>query len=204
MIKAVLFDFDGVLTLDATGSTSIINYIVHETGIEKKLFVREYSKYNRDLLYGNKTHKQIWNSLCDNLNKDISIEVLYDSFINTPMDNNMLGLVGQIKDLGYMTGIITDNKKDRIDMISKYFELEKLFDYIVVSAEIGSGKDDEVIFQRTIQDFSIEPNQCIFIDNSKKNLVIPRRMGMKTLFYNHEVRDFEQLKLELESLGIAT
>jgi len=204
MIKAVLFDFDGVLTLDATGSTSIINYIVPETGIEKKLFVREYSKYNRGLLYGNKTHKQIWNSLCDNLNKDISIKVLYDSFINTPMDNSMLGLVRQIKDLGYMTGIITDNKKDRIDIISKYFELEKLFDYIVVSAEIGSGKDDEVIFQRTIQDFSIHPQECIFIDNSKKNLVIPQRMGMKTLFYNHEVRDFEQLKLELESLGIAT
>ncbi|MBE7059166.1 MAG: haloacid dehalogenase, partial [Ruminococcaceae bacterium] len=27
MIKAVLFDFDGVLTIDKTGSTSITNYL---------------------------------------------------------------------------------------------------------------------------------------------------------------------------------
>jgi len=80
----------------------------------------------------------------------------------------------------------------RIDMISKYFEFEKLFDNIVVSTEIVSRKDDEVIFQRTIQDFSIEPHQCIFIDNSKKNLVIPQRMGMKTLYYNHKKIGFSE------------
>ena len=32
MIKAVLFDFDGVLTTDATGSQSIMNYIGSNRG----------------------------------------------------------------------------------------------------------------------------------------------------------------------------
>lgn len=44
MIKAVLFDFDGVLTTDATGSQSICNYICKETGVDSELFKREYKK----------------------------------------------------------------------------------------------------------------------------------------------------------------
>lgn len=37
MIKAVLFDFDGVLTTDATGSQSICNYICKETGVDNAI-----------------------------------------------------------------------------------------------------------------------------------------------------------------------
>ena len=38
MIKAVLFDFDGVLTTDATGSESILNYICKKTGLDIEKF----------------------------------------------------------------------------------------------------------------------------------------------------------------------
>lgn len=37
MIKAILFDFDGVLTTDRTGSLSICNYICKKTGIDLEL-----------------------------------------------------------------------------------------------------------------------------------------------------------------------
>lgn len=33
MIKAILFDFDGVLTIDKTGSQSIIKFIADKSGI---------------------------------------------------------------------------------------------------------------------------------------------------------------------------
>ncbi len=52
MIKAILFDFDGVLTIDKTGSQSIIKYLARITGISKDALKREYYKYNKDLLYG--------------------------------------------------------------------------------------------------------------------------------------------------------
>ncbi|NOW05387.1 hypothetical protein [Clostridium beijerinckii] len=37
MIKAILFDFDGVLTADATGSLSICKYICKKTGLNIKM-----------------------------------------------------------------------------------------------------------------------------------------------------------------------
>ena len=44
--------------------------------------------------------------------------------------------------------------------------------------------------------------ECLFIDNQKKNLMIPQSMGMKTIYYNHEIRDFDTLLSNLRDIGI--
>jgi Predicted phosphatase/phosphohexomutase len=69
MIKAVLFDFDGVLTTDATGSESIWNYVCKKTGVDIEKFKEVYYKYNDDLLDGKTNHQNIWEQLCKELNK---------------------------------------------------------------------------------------------------------------------------------------
>lgn len=202
MVNTILFDFDGVLTLDATGSQSICNYICKETGVDKDLFKKEYKKYNNDLLYGKTKHEDIWEKICIGINKEISIEILYDSFINTPIDNEMYDLIKNIKNRNYKTGLITDNKKDRIDKITKYYSFYNIFDVITVSAEIGSGKDDEKIFRKAIQRLNVKSEGCIFIDNQEKNLIVPKEMGMETIYYNHEERNIVRLLKELGDLGI--
>lgn len=45
MIKAVLFDFDGILTTDKTGSDSIANDICANTGMERDQIVRGKNGY---------------------------------------------------------------------------------------------------------------------------------------------------------------
>lgn len=111
MIKAILFDFDGVLTTDATGSESICNYICMKTGLNIKIFEKEYFKYNDDLLYGKTTHEEIWKNLCEGLNTQIDMNILYESFINTPIDNQMMKLIDGLKKQNYKVGMVTDNKK---------------------------------------------------------------------------------------------
>lgn len=202
MIKAVLFDFDGVLTLDATGSKSIGNYISKVLGIDQQLFLNEYYKYNKDLLYGVNTHTDIWDELCVALNRDISIDVLYDSFISTPIDFDMLEIVKNLKESGYLIGMITDNKKDRIDMVSKHNDFDSLFDCITISADVGSGKKEKLIFESTFKCLNVEPSECIFIDNKDSNLIVPDNMGVKTILFNHDIRDINNLKNKLNSHGI--
>lgn len=202
MFKVVLFDFDGVLTLDATGSTTICNYISKVTGIDKDLFTKEYRVYNGELLYGKVSHEEVWGSICERIKKEIDIKILKDSFTNTPLDFDMIELTKNLKRSGYITGIITDNKKDRIDDIVRHFNLYDIFDYIVVSAEIGSGKDKSDIFLNVIDNLQVNPEECIFIDNNERNLIVPNEMGMKPIFYDHEKRELDKLKRELKSMGV--
>lgn len=202
MIKGILFDFDGVLTTDANGSTSTCNYICKETGVDYDLFKNEYYKYNKDLNCGKITHEEIWSDLCRGINKDIDIDILYKAFINTPINNEMINLAKKLKDKNYKIGMVTDNKKDRKDMIADYYNLNKIFDVITVSAEIGSEKDNTEIFEYTIQKLMLRADECVFIDNQEKNLIVPKEMGINTIYYDHNERDLEKLIKNLEILGV--
>lgn len=203
MIEAVLFDFDGVLTLDESGSQSICNYVSSATGIDKNLFAIEYRKYNATLQTGKQKHEEIWDKICCAIRHNIDIDVLYDSFINTPINFEMLELVCEIKCKNYKVGIVTDNKADRMKIISEHHNnWDDIFDFVAVSAEIGSGKSQEYIFLKTFQVLDVKPEECIFIDNTKANLVIPQKLGVKTIFYNCLENNVIGLKNELFSLLI--
>lgn len=202
MIKAVFFDFDGVLTLDATGTTSIVNYITAKVDIDKESFNKEYRKFNRDLLSGIKTHDMIWGDLCRALNREIPKEVLADSFTHTPMDFRMIALAEELKSQGYKLGVITDNKADRIEAISAQWNLDELFDVISVSASVGSSKSGKEIFLDAMGRVGAEAEECVFIDNNPKNLLIPEELGMSVIHFDHDRRDYGGLINQLLSEGV--
>ncbi len=202
MIKAVFFDFDGVLTIDATGTTSIVNYISEKTDIDKALFNTEYRKFNADLLMGYVTHEQIWGDLCNALNHEIPIQVLEDSFLDTELDLNMIELAKRIKSQGYKVGMITDNKTDRIKAISDKHVFDTIFDTVCVSASLGCSKSGKDIFKEALRKTDSVAGESVFIDNSPKNLEVPNKMGMKVIHFDHDKRDHEKLATQLKKLGI--
>ena len=197
MVKAVLFDFDGVLTTDATGSYSICSYISKNANINKDLFQKEYYKYNEKLLYGEISHKDIWSRLCENLGQDIPYKILEESFINTPIDTEMMKLVYSLKEQGYKIAMVTDNKKDRIYSIVNYHNLDKVFDFIAISADVGSGKKEYEIFTQAIDKLQVQAEECVFIDNNKENLIVPRKMGMKVIYFDDSNRNYNNFLMEL-------
>ena len=201
-IKAIFFDFDGVMTLDKTGSDSICNYISREANIDKNIFEKEYRKFNKDLLVGKTTHLIIWEQLCKNIDTIIPISVLYDSFINTPTDKLMYELILKIKQFKLLTGLITDNKADRMEKICDYYGYKKIFDIIAVSGELGYGKESEKIFLKVLSDLKIKAEETIFIDNTEKNLLIPQKLGIKVIHFNDSERSMEKLKEEIINYGV--
>lgn len=155
-MQAILFDFDGVLTIDKYGSDSILRYLAENTPVSIDVLKREYYKINRGLLNGEYTHKDIWADYCKNVGFDIDFQMLIDSFINTPLDWNMISLVRELK-TKYKIGLITDNKVDRITKILEYHNLTDLFDVVTISAECKCGKKDRKIFDVTLETLNIKP-----------------------------------------------
>ncbi len=203
MTKAVLFDFDGVLTLDETGSRSICNYVAKATGVDKSLLRREYARFNADLLTGRLKHEEIWQALCDALGARIDINILRDSFINTPLNAEVLDIVRRIKAIPLMLALVTDNKADRIKSIAAHHCWETVFDCIAVSAEIGSGKENEDIFRAVTAALAVSPGECVFIDNKEENLVVPQAMGMRVIHFDFPGNDVVRLREELAAYGVA-
>lgn len=106
MIKAILFDFDGVLTVDKTGSASITKYISEKCGISLETVKASYGKYNKALLDGSIVHQDMWEAFCEDVGEWIPYEVLTESFIATPLDEEMIALVKQLKEK-YFIAMVT-------------------------------------------------------------------------------------------------
>ncbi len=198
-IDAILFDFDGVLTVDKTGSQSVLRYLSAKTGIAEDVLGRAYYKYNKALLYGKMTHQDMWEDFQRALGKEIPFDILRDAFRNTILDWDMIEYARELKQ-NYLVGLITDNKADRMDEILTWYQLRDVFDAVAVSAKFGFGKQEEPIFEMTLAALKVKPEACVFIDNTEKNLVIPRQMGMRTILFDDENRDIEQFKKELQAI----
>ena len=195
-IRAIFFDFDGVLTRDKTGSLTTLRYLSEATGIDLDKLRDAFREHNAALNLGRTTHGAIWPTICDRLNFQIDKDLLSAAFESTPFNADMLELARNLRKK-YSVGIITDNKKDRIDHLKVHAGLPALFDPIVVSAEVGSGKESPHIFQQALDRLRIGPMESIFIDNTTDNLAAPRALGMNTIYFEDDANDVQGLAATL-------
>ena len=199
MIKCILFDFDGVLTIDKTGSTSITNYISQRTHIDLDIIKANYYKYNKRLLMGEIVHENMWEDFCKDVGKQIPYRVLIDSFINTALDEKMFNYIKALKST-YRIGMVTDNKVDRIETILNHNHYADYFDVVAISAGLHSGKEDSKIFQYVLEIMKVDASECVFVDNTASNLLVPAMMGMKTILFDDDSRDFEVFVQSLRAM----
>ena len=73
--------------------------------------------------------------------------------------------------------------------------LEKFFEVIVLSYEVGVRKPDKRIYLEALRGLNLEPERCIFVADEISDLEGARRIGMQTLLVKqgsltlHEVED---------------
>ncbi|MEK6353924.1 MAG: HAD family phosphatase [Burkholderia cenocepacia] len=196
MIKAIFFDYDGVLTTDKTGSLTTNRYLSNASGIDYELIRRAFSHYNADLILGKMTHKAIWPTVSKLIEHELDFSLLEQAFLSTPMNDSMFALARNLRKR-YSVGIITDNKKDRLDCLRKSQRLDELFDPVIVSAEHGVGKQSPAIFEIALRKLHISPEEAIFLDNTAANLVAAEGLGMHTYLHDDELNDVEKLATTL-------
>ncbi|MFM0210263.1 HAD hydrolase-like protein [Paraburkholderia sediminicola] len=196
MIKAIFFDYDGVLTTDKTGSLTTNRYLSKMAAVEYETVQKAFSKYNQELLVGKITHREIWDAVCGAMHCEIDFSLLEQAFLSTPANDAMLALARRLKPK-YAIGIITDNKKDRIDCLRKSQDLDALFSPIIVSAEFGSGKDNAAVFECALRCLDLRPEESLFVDNNLDNLIAPKALGMSVIFHDDENNDVGKLAAQL-------
>jgi len=196
-IKAVFFDFDGVLTRDSTGSITTLRYLSNATGIALERLEDAFREHNVALNLGRTTHSAIWPSVCEMLNRELDIALLTAAFESTPLNVRMFELARSLRKT-CATGIITDNKRDRMDHLTSFAKLKEVFDPIVVSAEVGYDKRTPYIFEHALAMLAIEPEESVFIDNTRTNLQTADALGMNTIYFDHDKNDIPNLTSILE------
>lgn len=104
----------------------------------------------------------------------------------------------------------TIKKKYRIVLLSNtnathhhYFKKEckrelALFEKLFYSFEMDCRKPSEEIYHKVLDYLKLEAEHCLFLDDSKENLIAAEKVGIKGVM----VRDFPQLIVDLKNIGI--
>jgi 2-haloacid dehalogenase len=78
------------------------------------------------------------------------------------------------------------------------FDFLACFEGIVISGDVGVNKPDRRIFDHLAEQFEIEPEAALFIDDSPANIDAARGLGFRVIQFT----DAAALRLELVRLGL--
>ncbi|MFA7188173.1 MAG: HAD family hydrolase [Alphaproteobacteria bacterium] len=202
-IKAIFFDFDGVLTTDKSGSVSTAKYFSKKLGVSPEELVASYKEHFADADHkidiGEAQNNIIWQSMCESFDVEYNPDWINEAFDTSPIDNKMVEFAKKLKEK-FIVGIITDNGKDRADYIFPKHKFNEIFNPIIISAYVKTIKAGTEIFEIAANRAGVNPDECIFIDNTPKNLVSAERLGIAGIHFDDAVRDYEKLFNDVEKI----
>lgn len=93
------------------------------------------------------------------------------------------------------------------EFLTAYHHLGLFLKEKIVSGEVGMRKPDRQIFLYSLDRLEREPEECIIVDNSVKNLLVAEELGIQTILFNRDgeeyngmiVNDFAELGKMLEN-----
>jgi putative hydrolase of the HAD superfamily len=85
-----------------------------------------------------------------------------------------------------LVGLLSNNTLDLYDALAA-FELDQLFDAVVISAEIGLMKPDPAAYQAVLERLGVAPQQAIFVDDFPANVDGARAVGMEAVRFTPDL-----------------
>lgn len=183
MIKAIIFDFFGVLCSDEywqlLGSDPRFNAAFHEYAEE----------VNTGHIHWNEFVNRIAKS--SHTTPDKVTSLYRTEKLNPLMAGELVRLKSHFK-----LGLISNAHHEYIDSLFARSHLAPLFDVVAVSSRLGVTKPDPRIFEYTLEKLEVQPSESIFIDDIERNVSSAQELGMHTILY----QDFIQYRTDLESI----
>ena len=199
MIRNVIFDFGNVLAkFEPRDMVARFEPDPHNADLLTEVVFDRL--YWNDADAGTITDKETKDAFCTRLPQELH-EVahhIYDAWptLLPPIDG-MPALVKNLKERGYklylLSNISTKFAAEYKD-IPWLAELFSLFDGLVFSAPIGLVKPHRDIFEYLLTAFSLKAEDCVFIDDSPKNIDGCEAVGIRgVLFDGDAARLYETL-----------
>lgn len=201
MIKAIIFDFGGVIL--RTQSWHGRRKWEHKLGLaenEAEAIVFN-SEQGRQAQHGQISYADHWAWLGEHF--ELTAEELKqfeaDFWAGDVLDEEMVDLIRQLK-TRYTTALISNAFNDLREVLTEQFKIDDAFDVIVISSEEGMMKPDGRLYKLALERIGCEPEEALFIDDFAHNIDGAKAVGMAGIHYQPGI----DLKTELANLGVLT
>lgn len=177
MKKCIIFDAMGVIfEVGDDNNELLIPYIHSFNSCFSAEFINE--KYLQASL-GKISSKEFWDEVgLGDRYPDIETDYLEKE---VTINKDFIKVARELKQKKYGLAILSNDVSEWSYHLRRKFQLEDLFDYVVISGDVGYRKPDYDIYRILLSKISDKFNDYIFIDDKYSNLVPAQNLGMKTI-----------------------
>lgn len=199
MIKAIVFDFGGVL-VDWNPRYLYGKLFEDETAMEDFFAEVGFSEWNAEQDRRKTFGEGIEELALKFPHHGEMIRAFDERWIESVGGEigETVGILQGLKRAGYPLYGLSNWSAETFGRIRARFPFFELFDLIVLSGEVELTKPDPRIFELLLEKTGRAASECVFIDDSEKNIAAATALGFRVVRYMSP----EGLARELEELGV--
>jgi len=193
MIRAILFDVDGVL-INGPGFHKKLNL---EFGISNSQMQDFFKSEFKDCLVGKSDIKEVLPSYLKLWGWPFCVNdfLNYWHKIESAVDTDLTSYIKVIKSNGIKCYLATNQEINRANYLINELGFSKIFDKIYVSADIGYKKPSLEFFSHIINDLNgLGINEILYWDDSNENIEAALKLGINAELYTN----FAEFKLRMK------
>lgn len=175
MIKAIVFDCFGVIITDALQALCDELRVKDPAAADQVRDIIQAA--NRGMLDPAESRPQIAALL------GLSLEDLMQAIRSREVkDVELLAYIAELR-RSYKTAMLSNITRGGLQRRFAEGELEKYFDVVVASGDIGYAKPEPAAYQITADRLGVRCDECIFVDDREVFVEAARGVGMQALLY---------------------
>jgi putative hydrolase of the HAD superfamily len=182
MIKALLFDYGGVIANDSAGEKLSEN-LAANLSIDNQAALNMIGPLWHQFTRGKITEAEIWESLEKQYGQPIPLSKrdIWNSWGKMPYFTEMVDFVRELKRSGYTVGMVSTTVAPTAADIRAHGGYD-LFDPVILSCDIGYAKPDRETYMIAMEHLpDVRPDEVIFLDDREMCLPPAAALGIHTV-----------------------
>ena len=192
MIKNIVFDLGNVIL---KGSPNIV---LEQIKIDK--IKNDFFNDWKSLDLGESTLREQLEKCKFDFEIDSEIEEkLLHYYKYRPFNVEILELIKELKNKGYKIYILSNNNKEAEKYLLEIPDFKAL-DGWIFSCDYQIMKPDSKIYNILFETYNLKPEECFFIDDSRKNIETGNKLGIAGFVLDCEHNGIAELRKELKNV----
>lgn len=180
MIKLIIFDWGDVCGLyNLSVFDTFLQKLGHDPKIATEHFKTDKSAFDR----GNLTEAQFWEKLAEKVGfKGSWAELAHANEKNLQLNSPVLDYAKELRKNNKVI-LLSNMDPTSIQAIKRSINLSDYFEKAYFSSELKKGKLEKEVVDKITADFSVQPEEMLFIDDFPGNVERAATYGMKTILF---------------------
>jgi len=180
MIKAILFDMDGVLIDAKDWHYDALNRALEHFGytISRESHLSTFdglpTRQKLQMLSDSRDLPKGLHEFLNNLKQSYTLEISHQRC--KPAFNHQYAL-SRLKEDGYKLGVCSNSVRQSIEAMMKLSALDCYLDHLISNQDVVKGKPDPEMYLKAMDVFDVKPEECLILEDNDHGIQAANASG---------------------------